>query len=527
MATLLELAKTEVQTAANNFIVSGRAAYAMSKAKANTGSGIGVNFDPLLQAGVDLYNGLGSLLRDENDGFIPPPNNDPVPFNNGAIGSEYPAGTQGNLYFEWITHATNDWALNQSWADTVISTPIEIFDGNRHQFHKKIIHSGGTEQNLVTDDRQPSGIRNVRFVPIGEDPNNTPPEPENPDYPINIGGSPGGLQFGTPYIDENGDLHLPFTASGDGWALPGSVNTSDGSINFGLGATGDGGTDGPPLSDDNGDGKPDIEDCICGDGSDENSWPITVPKLLTQKNEATESLAGVPQAIAWMIRNFDAISGQYPIEIELKDTDPLQEGDQSQTISLPNQAEAMAEIFGLAYEANTNSELAINILFRLVPEIMAAKNSTLTTQDYVLAMTNWLGFRTKNVERKIFSNFNPLQARSMPDLLQESIYEIQGVEDDDPHTLVEWLTQLKFAAAIMKASVFRGAGQEENIAEEVTTVAETQPAEESSKVWEKFVDALNSQQSNLTDRNLHPRPRVTSVDDVLNPGTVLPDRSDD
>jgi len=254
---------------------------------------------------------------------------------------------------------------------------------------------------------------------------------------------------------------------------------------------------------------------------DDAAWPITVPDLLTQEGEST-ALTSLPQAIAWFALNLDAISGQYPITLEVEDTDPLTKADQPQTISLPNQAEAIAELFGLAYEANTNSELAVNMLFRLIPEIIAAKNSALTTQDYSQAITNWLGFRTKNVQREIDSNFNPLQADSLMGFLAPSKYKIQGVEDDDPHTLVEWIQQIKYATAIVKASVFRGAGEEENIAQEMKTVAETQPAD-SSEAWETFIDALNRAQSNLTDRNISPRPRATSVDDVLNPNTILPD----
>ncbi|MEO0884659.1 MAG: hypothetical protein AAFY54_01840 [Cyanobacteria bacterium J06648_10] len=295
-----------------------------------------------------------------------------------------------------------------------------------------------------------------------------------------------------------------------------------------IAALADSGTGGPGLTDSNEDGRPDIEDPINGDPADENDgWPIVLPELLTQENETTTTINSIPQSIAWLARNLDAITGQYPIKIELKDTDPLAPGDQAQIISLPNQSEAMAELFGLAYEANTNSELAINILFRLVPEIIAAKNSSLTAQDYTQAITNWLGFRTKNKERKVDSNFNPLRAESLPEFLQNSQYEIQGVEDIDPHTLVEWIQQIKYATAILKASVFRGAGQEENLVEELTAVAEGQPPEESGELWEKFIDALNRQNSNLTDQTLYPRPRATSVEDVLSPGTVLPDREAD
>lgn len=364
---------------------------------------------------------------------------------------------------------------------------------------------------------------------------NFPNNPLPPNHPGDFGGIPGSTSLGIPYFDANGNLRMPFTAQADdgSWTLEGSIDMATGEVNFGetVDVDGDGLPDYdkkyPPGGDGEGDGSGD-DSCvklrICGEAnSDTNAWPITVPDLFTQTDDATYDIESLPQAIAWLARNIDAISGQYPITLEIEDTDPITRGNQSQTINLPNQAEAMAELFGLAYEANTNSELAVNMLFRLIPEVIAAKNSSLTSQDYTQAMTNWLGFRTKNVQREIDSNFNPLSPDSLVDFLSASKYKVQGVEDDDPHTLVEWVQQFKYAAGLVKASLFRGADLESELTSEMQSVVDNQP-KDSSEAWEKFIDALNRSESNLTDRTVSPRPRATSVDDVLDIGTVLPDR---
>lgn len=364
---------------------------------------------------------------------------------------------------------------------------------------------------------------------------NFPDGPVPPEIPGNFDGQPGNTKFGTPYFDEDGNLRFPFKIEADdgSWTLEGSHNPATGETNFGETVDEDG--DGIPDYDKKyppgdgtggGGGGAGNDDCvklrICGEtDSETNSWPITVPELLTQSDNATYDITSLPQAIAWFARNIDAISGQYPITLEIEDTDPITRGNQSQTINLPNQAEAMAELFGLAYEANTNSELMVNMLFRLIPEVIAAKNSSLTSQDYTQAITNWLGFRTKNVQREIDSNFNPLSPESLIDFLGASKYKIQGVEDDDPHTLVEWVQQFKYAAGLVKASLFRGADLEGQLSAEMEEVINNQP-EDSAEAWEKFIDALNRAESNLTDRTVAPRPRATSVDDVLNIGTVLP-----
>ena len=374
---------------------------------------------------------------------------------------------------------------------------------------------------------RPEGFSLEKIAPFSCNGNGIPDNSggPNPDHPINPGGNhPGSMRFGSPYIDNEGNLRIPFNVGGEGWALGGSFNPATGEWDFGPPLPED--EFGNPIGDPNRNGEepetPDddcVKEIICG----EDEWPISVPSLLTDAEAEGAELTTLPQAIAWLIKNFDAVSGQYPIEIKIKDTDPLTSGDQSQTVSLPNQAETMAEIFGLVYESNVNSELAVNMIFRLIPEVIAAKNSSLTAQDYVQAITNWAGFRTKAVARKIDSNFNPLQSDSFADFLKPSKYEIEGVEDDDPHTLVEWVQQIKYAVAVMKASVFRSPKESDNLQEELKAVADN-PTEDPGKGWETFIDALNRANSNLTDRDFHPRPRATAVNDVLNPSTVLPDK---
>lgn len=379
-----------------------------------------------------------------------------------------------------------------------------------------------------------ASITPIRALDNCGDPPLFPDEPIPPSIPADFDGKPGGIKFGVPYFDENGESRIPFKVEGDDgtWSLEGSYNPATGDVN--LGETVDEDGDGVPDYDkkyppgggggDGTSGDSCVKQRICGEpGSESNAWPITVPDLLTQTDDATYDIESLPQFVAWLARNIDAISGQYPITLEIEDTDPITQGNQSQTISLPNQAEAMAELFGLAYEANTNSELMVNMLFRLIPEVVAAKNSSLTSQDYTQAITNWLGFRTKNVQREIDSNFNPLTPNSLIDFLSPSKYKVQGIEDDDPHTLVEWVQQFKFAAGLVKASLFRGSDLETELSDEVKSVVDEQ-LDDNSEKWEEFIDALNRDISNLTDRTVSPRPRATSVEDVLDIGTVLPDR---
>lgn len=498
--------------------------------------------DWLGSTGAELWNAIFGLSSE----YGPPAR---YPFRGGQCPVEY---TMRVTITNYYNGQLNDPAFIKR-ADRYFLGPIRriYLDPNPATFHRAVLVDHANETGSVcwssyTNDRITAG--NIRDIVLGRvdggsetcgdpplfgPPRSTPPTLPGP-YPLNPGGDhPSNITFGAPYLDADGNLRIPFNIQGDGWSMGGNVNPATGDWDFGPTLPVD--ANGNPIGDPNaidpdgpgggGDGDPPadcVEAIICAG----DSWPITVPRLLSADSTDSESLENLPQAIVWFARQFDAVSGQYPIKIEIADTDPLTNGDQSQVIQLPNQAEAIAELFGLAYEANTNSELAVNMLFRMIPEIVAAKNSSLIAQDYVQAITNWTGFRTKAKARQVDSNFNPLRADTLGEFLKESRYEIEGIEDDDPHTLVEWIQQIKYAVAIIKASVFRSPEEADNLLGEMKGVIDNQP-EDAEESWEKFVDALNRANSNLTDRNFHPRPRATPVNDVLDPTTILPDREPD
>jgi hypothetical protein len=148
----------------------------------------------------------------------------------------------------------------------------------------------------------------------------------------------------------------------------------------------------------------------------------------------------------------DALMGQWPIDIEIEDDDPTQEGRQVKKLELPNIAETLAEIFGLAYKIDTTGDLTTEMMLRLIPEVIATKNSSLTTQDYVKANASYLGYRGNPVNRKVEYAFNVEQVDSLPGLLKTVTKNIQGWQEEDPDTVDAYLKRLMFAAGIIKAA---------------------------------------------------------------------------
>lgn len=276
------------------------------------------------------------------------------------------------------------------------------------------------------------------------------------------------------------------------------------------------------FTDSNGDGKPDIEDRINGNPDAPNDgWPVTVPTLLTEEDSNSTDLNSLPQAIAWFARNLDATAGAWPLQIKIEDTDPLTEGNQSETVSFPNQSELLAELFGLNYESSLNTAILTQAIFKLIPEVLAIKSSSLRNQDFITTITEYLGMRTQDKEIEVPNNFNPEDTRSIRAVLQPSNVYVRGIKNDDPHTLVSWLQQINYWAQIAAIPHFRGKDQLENLAAEINSFTK-EPGERSAEDWEKFIDHVNSQFSPLNRDKNHGRPKAYSVDDLRNDATQIP-----
>ena len=284
---------------------------------------------------------------------------------------------------------------------------------------------------------------------------------------------------------------------------------------------GEGGSDGPQFSDENEDGKPDIEDCVCGDGSEQNSWPLVVPRILTQDSSEVESLAGIPQAIAWLVRNIDATTGSYPIKINIEDTDPTTPALESSEIEFPNPAEFNAELFGLAYETNQNLQIAVTAIMQLIPEVIATKNAAIINQDFITTIAEYMGMRTEDKEINVTSNFNPERPDNLQEFFSQSNMVLKGVKDADPHTMVQWLQKIHYWAQLAAIPSFRSESEIENLEQEIDSLG-TEPIQEADEAWDQFREYVNNQVSTLNRDDANPRPKIIPLIDPTEPGATIP-----
>lgn len=185
-----------------------------------------------------------------------------------------------------------------------------------------------------------------------------------------------------------------------------------------------------------------------------DQFPVKTPKDISQKKLGSKSVDTIAGLINNIVYQLDAVSGDYPLEIEIKDTDLTKKGNQTKTLSFPNQSELLAELFGLVFQAQANSDLAINTSMRNLAETGAIRNQSIQTYFLNMAIAEYLGFDMQQRKEKVPMAFNPV-GTSIEDILKEGQVEIPVFENRGKRDLQDSFTKLLFAASIIKAAFFK------------------------------------------------------------------------
>lgn len=248
-----------------------------------------------------------------------------------------------------------------------------------------------------------------------------------------------------------------------------------------------------------------------------HEFPFEVPETLLGYKDGPKGQKNFAELAAWYIKQFDGIMGQFPLEIEIEDSDPTKKGNQAKTVEIPNVAEALQELFGLGTIGGQNSAVSVNMLMRLAAEMLATRNTALQTYDYARANANFLGYRGNTKAREISYSFNPQKLGTLDELLTESKGYIEGWEENDKESVVAFLQRIAFAAGIIKSVFFRTDKQFDKFKEELTNMTQGGTAE-TGKEWDAFIAMLNDPNSaynTASPDQPQPRARPMATD---NPG---------
>ncbi|WP_103666414.1 hypothetical protein [Pseudanabaena sp. BC1403] len=246
-----------------------------------------------------------------------------------------------------------------------------------------------------------------------------------------------------------------------------------------------------------------------------SAYPIEVPQSLLQGlGDGTQKMESNAEFLHWLTYQIDSLVGQFPVDIDVKDIDPLKEGEQKKTIQIPNIAEAIAEMYALTLKSSVNQEVELNMLLRLAAEIIATKNASVVAQDYARANATFLGYKANYKPRELQYNFDftgaSLDPRSKEPIVLEKLLKtvtgyVQGWEIADKETVVGFLQKLMFSAGIIKAVFFRGKGQQKELNREISAMTADETAQEEK--FEAFIKEINDPNSRF-NKNAQDKPEI-------------------
>ncbi len=190
-----------------------------------------------------------------------------------------------------------------------------------------------------------------------------------------------------------------------------------------------------------------------------DDYPVKLPKSLITKSEGFPGnlipdgeveAPSLTRFLSWYVERFDEIMGQWEIPIEIKDSDPSTPGDQPKGVKLPNMAEAIAEMFTLNFQSYINTETILNIVVRNLIETGTDKQQNFVTYKLLQSLTDWAGFKQKDIKLEMPLSFNPGKTK-FDELLKETKVKVNCVEFDDKFGLEADLMRFREAAAILQA----------------------------------------------------------------------------
>ncbi|MEC4806680.1 MAG: hypothetical protein SAJ12_09000 [Jaaginema sp. PMC 1079.18] len=225
-----------------------------------------------------------------------------------------------------------------------------------------------------------------------------------------------------------------------------------------------------PKKDDNNDGDGDGEEGNLSDRLDklerkldrvcellgDADFPVKVPECLTDEKEKIVEKTNLPQLISWQTLQLDALMGQFPICIKIKDADLDEEGDQEREIKIPNIAEGLAELLGQAASGAIIGGTTLNVATRCLIEAGYAKKIATQNYFYHEATADYMGYEIEEGYEPVAFSFDPCQVEDLEKALQATEQPVPCVrfKQKDNNDLPATLEQLLRAAAIIHGVFF-------------------------------------------------------------------------
>ncbi|MGL5082454.1 MAG: hypothetical protein ACRC8A_13295 [Microcoleaceae cyanobacterium] len=205
--------------------------------------------------------------------------------------------------------------------------------------------------------------------------------------------------------------------------------------------------------------------------------------------------------------------GQFPIDIQIEDSDQTQEGSQTYEIRLPNAAEALAEIYGLLMNMQSDSDVNQSYAARTLAEVGLTRIAARQAYEAIRQVIEYLGFDYQKIESSMKFTFTP-GAEEVDQVLKESTQSYQSIKiADEEKSLKEVLADLLNAAAIIRATQFRKVNPKgdmkqqilNNLRRGVDMYQKLENLKTDGKLgWKEFVDKTQDNWTTDTDKSNNP-----------------------
>lgn len=183
--------------------------------------------------------------------------------------------------------------------------------------------------------------------------------------------------------------------------------------------------------------------------------PFATPQTLL--NDGKDNLIrhkSFASIMSWWIRQMDMLFGEFPIKIEIEDSDLLKAGDQGGLVKIPNVAECLAELLGNTINSKAANEAGLDAIMRVLMEAGSGRKQAIVNHHLLTAIQEYLGFSCRQKIIEVPFTYNPIDAikkDSIAQALKKSNQKIKVEENADIETLEKQMKALMEAARITKA----------------------------------------------------------------------------
>lgn len=221
-------------------------------------------------------------------------------------------------------------------------------------------------------------------------------------------------------------------------------------------------------------------------------YPAVLPEFLIRQkekedDEKTVIISDHVSMQEWLIKNLDALFGEFPVKLKYKTLE-----GQEETLEVDNISEALAELLGLSLNIAMDADTSVVLGLKNLVEATKACNAAIVAGDYARANADYLGYGGKEIKRKVRLTYTPGK-EDIYEFMKPSESNTIGFEMAQKDSLQEVLKQLIENTTIARAAVWKKWGSTlQPPPGEAIKKQRKEQEDENDKQWQDLINSLNN-----------------------------------